>query len=157
MYNRRNGAIIIVIILVVLGAGYFYMESQLSSAVNHLDVKFEGVNVRGLSLVPPEANLTLIYAVNNTNSFDFILSLHGELYYQSTLITPVTVRDQTVKAMGLSNVNVDVTITGNILQTFGGVGDKSKYHIEGELKATYMLLGVLPISIVRDLSKATIQ
>jgi hypothetical protein len=157
MSRTRNVTIVVIIVAVAIGGGYYYMQSQLSAALDHIDVRLEGVEVRGFSLTPPEANLTLNYLVNNTSGLGFMVSVNGQLYYEDTLITPITGKNQQVKAMGVSSVDVNVSFTSSIIQTLGGIGDRSKYHIEGELKATYMFLSVVPITISRDLSTLTGQ
>jgi hypothetical protein len=155
MSAGRNVVIVVVIVAVAVGGGYFYMQSRLNSTLDQISVRIEGVEVLGVSLAPPEANLTITYLVNNTSSLTFMVSVDGELYYENTLITPITGRGQPVKADGVSTVDVNVSFTSSILQTLGGIGDRSKYHIEGELKATYLLIGVAPVTVTRGLSQLT--
>ena len=149
---QRNLFIALVVVAVISGGTYLYVRGQLSDAVDGLTVEFSDLTVKGFSLFPPEVNLTLTYAVRNTSGMDFDVSIDGRLYYGETLLTPLIVEEQHVDAMGSSPVDVDVTLSGSLLQALGGYSDEAKYRVEGTLKATHRFMGLVPISVTKSLS-----
>lgn len=153
--EKRNTQIILIVTLVVIilsGAAYLYHRSRLNTAVSELEITFDSVNVRSLQLLPsPEANLTLIYVANNTQNIDFRITLDGELYYGSNFITPLTVENARIRGNGLSTFQMDVTITGSILNTIDPE-NRSEYILQGELVATSRFLGIIPVTVTKSLS-----
>jgi len=152
MGSQRSLFIALVIVAVISGGSYLYVQSQLSEAVDGLTVEFSDLTVTGFSLFPPEVNLTLTYEVRNTSGMDFDVSIDGRLYYDDTLLTPLVVEEQRVEAMGFSPVEVDVALGGSLLQAMGGYSDESEYRVEGTLTATHMFMGLVPVSVTRSLS-----
>ena len=153
--NRNTGIFIslLVIAVIVSGAGYFKYINQLERAVTDLEIVFEGVDLKSLKLFPsPEANLTLTYVANNTHSIEFTLTLDGELYYGSSLITPLTVRDNRIQASGLSTIQMDVSITGSILDTIDPL-EKNEYILKGELVAKTHIFGFIPVEVSKPISE----
>ena len=143
---------IIIVLVAVSGVGYIYYRNQLDLAVTNLDITFDNVELRGFRLLPsPEANLTLTYVTNNTRNIEFRVTLDGELYYGSSFITPLTVEDALIRANGLSTFQMDVTITGSILNTIDPE-NMSEYIVQGELIATSKVLGLIPITITKPLT-----
>jgi hypothetical protein len=153
--NRNTGIFIslLVIAVIVSGAGYFNYMNQLERAVTDLEIVFEGVDLKSLKLFPsPEANLTLTYVANNTHNIEFTLTLDGELYYGSSLITPLTVKDNRIQASGSSTIQMDVSITGSILDTIDPL-EKNEYILHGELVAKTQILGFIPVEVSKPLSE----
>jgi|GEM_PF-3499206 len=149
---QRNLFIALVVVAVISGGTYLYVRGQLSDAVDNLTVELSDLTVEGLSLFPPEVNLTLTYEVRNTSGMDFDVSIDGRLYYGETLLTPLVVDKQHVEAMGSSPVEVDVTLSDSLLQALGGYSDEAKYRVEGTLTATHRFMGLVPVSVTRSLS-----
>jgi len=149
---QRNLFIALVVVAVISGGTYLYVRGQLSDAVDNLTVELSDLTVEGLSLFPPEVNLTLTYEVRNTSGMDFDVSIDGRLYYGETLLTPLVVDKQHVEAMGSSPVEVDVTLSDSLLQALGGYSDEAEYRVEGTLTATHRFMGLVPVSVTRSLS-----
>lgn len=147
--------VVILLVIVFSSVGYGYYRYQLDITVSELEITFDKVELKGFRLLPsPEANLTLIYVANNVNNTEFRISLDGELYYGNHYITPLTVEDAKIRANGLSTFQMDVTITGTILNTIDPE-TKNQYSIQGELVATTRLLGLIPITVIKPLSDYT--
>jgi len=149
---QRNLFIALVVVAVISGGTYLYVRGQLSDAVDNLTVELSDLTVEGLSLFPPEVNLTLTYEVRNTSGMDFDVSIDGRLYYGETLLTPLVVDKQHVEAMGSSPVEVDVPLSDSLLQALGGYSDEAEYRVEGTLTATHRFMGLVPVSVTRSLS-----
>lgn len=152
--SKKTGLLVsaLVIVATLSGVGYYYSMNQLENAVSDLEIVFDSVELKGLRLLPsPEANLTLTYVANNTHSMEFTVTLDGELYYGSRFITPLTIEDARIRGNGLSTFQMDVTITGSILDTINPE-KKSEYIIQGDLVAETRALGVIPVKITRPLS-----
>ncbi|HEX9914027.1 MAG TPA: LEA type 2 family protein [Candidatus Bathyarchaeia archaeon] len=149
---QRNLFIALAVVAVISGGSYLYIRGQLSDAVDNLTVELSDLTVEDLSLFPPEVNLTLTYEVRNTSGMDFDVSIDGRLYYGETLLTPLIVDEQHVEAMGSSPVEVDVTLSGSMLQALGGYSDEAEYRVEGTLTATHRFMGLVPVSVTKSLS-----
>ena len=149
---QRNLFIALAVVAVISGGSYLYIRGQLSDAVDNLTVELSDLTVEDLSLFPPEVNLTLTYEVRNTSGMDFDVSIDGRLYYGETLLTPLIVDEQHVEAMGSSPVEVDVTLSGSLLQALGGYSDEAEYRVEGTLTATHRFMGLVPVSVTKSLS-----
>jgi len=152
--NARLIVVIISLLVLILGAGYFYQRNRLNSAVSDLEIYFDNVDVKSFRLLPsPEANLTLIYVANNTKDIAFTITLdNGELYYGKNFLTPLTISETQIKADGLSTFQVDITITGSILDTIDPE-EKSEYILQGELVASSQFLGVVPVTTTKPVSE----
>lgn len=144
--------VVLLLVIASSSVGYGYYRYQLDNTVKELEITFDKVELKGFRLLPsPEANLTLIYVANNVNNTEFRISLDGELYYGNHYITPLNVEDARIRANGLSTFKMDVTITGNILNTIDPES-KNEYSIQGELVATTRLFGLIPLSVTKPLS-----
>lgn len=147
----RIVGIILIFAIVISGGGYIYYQNQMEEAVSKLEISLDGVDVKSFRLLPsPEANVTLIYVVNNTSNLGFSVKLDEELYYGDSYITPLSVEDTYLRANGLSNLQMDITITGAILNTIDP-GKQGEYIVEGEMAAKKFVLGI-PITIKKPLS-----
>jgi hypothetical protein len=149
---QRNLLVALAVVAIISGGSYLYVRGQLSDAVDNLTMELSDLTVKGLSLIPPEVNLTLTYEVRNTSGMDFSVSIDGRLYYGETLLTPLIVEEQHVDAMGSSPVDVDVTLSSSLLQALGDYSDEAKYRVEGTLTVTHMFMGLVPVSVTKSLS-----
>jgi cobyrinic acid a,c-diamide synthase len=77
--------------------------------------------------------------------------MDGELYYGTHFITPLTVYDARIRGDGLSTFQMDVTLTGSILNTIEPE-NKNQYILQGELVATNRILGMIPVTVTKSLS-----
>jgi len=154
MASNRTGALIaLAVVIVVAGGSYLYVQGQLSDAVDSVTIEYSGLEVTGFSILPFEVNLTLTYEVRNPSGMDFTVSVDGSLLFGETLVSPVQVSPQQVGAQGSSLVEVDVSLTGSILQTIGDYEDGDRYRLEGTLTATHRLVGLVPVTVSRPLSE----
>ena len=149
---QRNLLVALAVVAIISGGSYLYVRGQLSDAVDNLTMELSDLTVKGFSLLPPEVNLTLTYEVRNTSGMDFDVSIDGRLYYGETLLTPLVVEEQHVDAMGSSPVEVDVNLSGSLLQALGDYSDEAEYRVEGTLTATHRFMGLVPVSVTRSLS-----
>ena len=153
--NKAGGLIALAVIAVVAGGSYLYVQGQLSEAVDGLTVEYHGLEVTGFRVLPFEVNLTITYEVRNPSDLDFAMSVEGGIFFGDTLLSPVHGSQQLVGAGGSSLVEVDVSLTGGILQAIGDYEDGDQYRLEGTLTATYRLVGLVPVTVTRDLSEGT--
>lgn len=138
-------------VIVVAGGSYLYVQGQLSDAVDSVTVNYSGLEVTGFSVFPFEANLTLTYEVRNLSDLDFTVSVDGSLLFGETLVSPVHVSPQLVDARGSSLVDVDVSLTGSILEAIGDYEDGDEYRLAGTLTATHRFAGLIPVTVSRPL------
>ncbi len=152
---KSSSKIIVVVLLAVIafsGAGYIWYLIQLDKAVSELNINFDGLELKSIRLLPtPQANLTLTYVANNTNDIEFMITMDGELYYGSHFITRLTVADALIRANGLSTFQMDVTITGSILNIIDPE-NKGQYIVQGDLVAMVKILGLVPVTVTKSLS-----
>ena len=149
---RNRALIVLVAAVVVAGGSYLYVQGQLSEAVDSLTVEYSGLQVTGFSLIPFQVNLTLTYTVTNPSGMDLSLSMEGSLLFGETTVSPVHVSQQQVEAGGSSDVEVDVSLIGAILQAIGDYEEGDEYRLEGTLTATHRFIGLVPITVSRPLS-----
>ena len=150
--NTRIIGVAVLAVIILSGVGYLYHRSRLNTAVSELEITFDSVDVKSLQLLPsPEANLTLTYVANNTRNIGFRITMDGELYYGTHFITPLTVDDARIRGDGLSTFQMEVTITGSILNTIEPE-NKNQYILQGELVATSRILGMIPVTVTKSLS-----
>jgi hypothetical protein len=144
--------IVLLALILFSGVGYVWYRVQLDTAVSELDIYFDRIQLKSIRLIPsPQANLTLTYVANNTNDIEFRVTMNGELYYGTHFITYLTVTDALIRANGLSTLQMDVTITGTILNTINPE-DKNEYIVQGDLVATAKILGLVPVTVTKPLS-----
>ena len=149
--SRLIGIAFLVLIL-FSGVGYVWYRIQLDTAVSELDIIFDSIELKSIRLVPkPQANLTLTYVTNNTKDIEFRVTMNGELYYGTHFITHLTVTDALIRAKGLSTLQMDVTITGTILNTIDPE-NKNQYIVQGDLVATARMIGLVPVIVTKPLS-----
>jgi hypothetical protein len=149
---RNRVLFALVAAVVVAGGSYLYIQGQVSEAVDGLTVEYSGLRVTGFSLLPFEVNLTLTYTVTNPSGMDLLLSMDGSLLFGETAVTPVHVSRQPVGAGGSSDVEVEVSLTGSILQAVGDYEEGDEYRLEGTLTATHRFAGLVPVTVSRPLS-----
>jgi hypothetical protein len=127
--SRNTGIFISLIVIAVIasGAGYFYYMNQLEIAVSDLEIVFDSVELKSIRLFPsPE-------------------------HYGSSFITPLKVKDAHIQASRVSTIQMDVSITGSILDTFDPM-EKSEYILQGDLIAETVVLGFIPVEVSKPLS-----
>ena len=153
MKNNTTRLIGVGLLLAIIlgGVGYVYYRNQLDIAVSTMEITFDNFELKSFRLLPsPEANITLTYVANNTKDIQFRITMDGELYYGIHFIAPLTVEDASIRANGLSTFQMDVTITGNILNTIDPE-NKNQYSTQGELVATTRILGLIPVTVTKPL------
>jgi hypothetical protein len=150
--SSRLFGVVVLAVLVLSGVGYLWYRVQLDEAVSELNIVFDRIELKSFRLLPsPEANLTLTFVANNTKDIEFKVTMDGELYYGTHFIAQLTVTDASIRVKGLSSFQMDVTITGTILNIIDP-GNKGQYILQGDLVATAKLLGLVPVTVTKPLS-----
>jgi LEA14-like dessication related protein len=154
MQNSQNKIVIAIIVVGVLFIGiYIVGQQQVKKSVDSLEMEFNDFKVDKLSILPPEIDLTLTYKVNNPSNLPLKVSLDGEVYYGTTKITPVTVKERMIPAMGSGYIDAQISLNGTLLQAIGDPQNEGNYKLEGTLTVTVQYLGVIPVNVKLDLAE----
>jgi hypothetical protein len=152
--NKSNTIIFAIIIAgVIFMSIYFVGQQQVKKSIDSLELEFSDFKVDKLSILPPEIELTLTYKVNNPSNIPLKVSIDGELFYGTTKITPLTVKERLIPAMGYGEINAQLTLNGTLLQAIGDPQNEMNYRLVGTLTAKGQYLGLIPVYVELDLSE----
>jgi hypothetical protein len=156
MYGmQKSNTIVFAVIIagVIFMSIYFVGQQQVKKSIDSLELEFSDFNVDKLSILPPEIELTLTYKVNNPSNIPLKVSIDGELFYGTTKITPITVKERLIPAMGYGEIDAQITLNGTLLQAIGDPQNERNYRMLGTLTAKGQYLGIIPVYVTLDLSE----
>lgn len=152
--KKSNTIVFAVIIAGVLFIGvYFVGQQQVKKSIDSLELEFSDFKVDKLSILPPEIDLTLTYKVNNPSNIPLKVSIDGELFYGATKITPITVEERLIPAMGTSEIDAQISLNGTLLQAIGDPQNERNYRLVGTLTAKGQYLGMIPVYVKLNLTE----
>ena len=154
MQNSQNKIVIAIVIVGVLFAGiYLVGQQQVKKSVDSIEIEFSDFKLDKLSIIPPEISLTLTYKVNNPSNMPLKVSIDGEIYYGTTRITPITVENRMIPALGSGKIDAQISLNGTLLEAIGDPQNERNYRIEGTLTVTGQYMGVIPVTVKLDLAE----
>jgi len=154
MQTNQNKVLIAFIVLTVLFGGFYYVgQQEVEDAVEQLSLELSDFSVDRLSLIPSEADLTLIYDVSNPNDIPLMISMDGAIYYGETMITPFTVEERMIPAMGSGTVDAQITLNGTLMETIGNPQNHGNYSLNGTLTARGKYMGILPVTVTLEMAE----
>ena len=142
----------VLIIILLIGGGYAYTYFQVKEASENIFENAEIVDfqLENISLIPPSADLTLYFSVDNPSPYGFTYSAEIEMYIGCNYITTVQADDEFVKANAHSIITMECRIGGldvSLLQAY--VGDPILIY-EVHMVVNYKIFGIIPITIIES-------
>jgi len=151
--QETNNKIIIgfVAIIIIFGGIYVTGQSQVKESINLLEMEYSSFKVDSLSLIPSKIDLTITYTVVNPSDIPLSVKVDGEILYGDTVITPIRIEERDISALGVSELDMQISLNGTLLQVIGDPENEEGYRLEGVLSATGRYLGLIPVKIDLDL------
>jgi hypothetical protein len=145
----RSSAVVFIIVLVLIGGGYAYTYFQVKEASSKIFEDAEVVNfqIENISLIPPSADLTLYFSVDNPTSYGFTYSVEIELYIGNNYISTFQVDNEYIRANSESIIPMECRIGGGALQLLQSIVGDPVYRYEGHAEIIYKIFGIIPITI----------
>ena len=140
----------VLIIILLIGGGYAYTYFQVKEASENIFENAEIVDfqLENISLIPPSADLTLYFSVDNPSPYGFTYSAEIEMYIGCNYITTVQADDEYVKANAHSIITMECRIGG------GDVSVLQRTHVddpivvyEVHMVVNYKIFGIIPITM----------
>lgn len=154
MKNNQNRILIAFIIVAVLFGGVYYVgQQEVKDAVEQLEMDISDFSIDSLSVIPPEAEITLTYTVFNPSDTRLEIAIDGLVYYGDIVITPVIVEEQMIPANGSETIGAQITLNSTLLESIGNPENQGNYSLNGTLTATGQYMGVLPVTVKLKLSE----
>jgi len=151
----KGSVIVILFVIVLIGGGYAYTYLQVKEASSRILENAEIVNyeIENISLIPPSADLTLYFSVDNPTSYGFTYSAEIELYVDDTYISTFQVDNQYIRANSESIIPTECRIGGGALQLLQSIIGDPVYRLEGSVEILYKIFGIIPITIKESISE----
>lgn len=149
----RTPAVLIIILLIVGGYAYTYFQVKEASENIFENAEIVDFQLENISLIPPSADLTLYFSVDNPSPYGFTYSAEIEMYIGCNYITTVQADDEYVKANAHSIITMECRIGG------GDVSVLQRTHVddpivvyEVHMVVNYKIFGIIPITIIESSS-----
>ena len=145
----KGSVIVVLFVIVLIGGGYAYTYIQVKEASEKIfeDAEIVNYQIENISLIPPSADLTLYFSVDNPTSYGFTYSAEIELYIGDTYISTFQVDNEYIRANSESIIPVECRIGGGALQLLQNLVGDPVYRFEGSSEILYKILGIIPITI----------
>ena len=154
MQNSQNKIFIAIIVVGVVFIGlYIVGQQEIKKSVDSLEMEFDDFKVDKLSILPPEIELTLTYKVNNPSNMPLKVSLDGNIYYGTTKISPLTVKERMIPAMDYGYIDAQISLNATLLQAIGDPQNQGNYKLKGTITVTVQYLGLIPVNVNLDLAE----
>ena len=151
---RENNSKIIIglvaIIIIFLGI-YITGQNQVKESVNLLEMEYSSFKIDSLSLIPARIDLTITYTVYNPSGIPLSIKVDGEILYGDTVVTPIHVDERVIPALEYSELDMQISLNGTLLQAIGDHENEEGYRPVGVLSATGRYLGLIPVRVNMDL------
>ena len=152
MQETDNKIIIgIVAIIIIFGGTYVNGQNQVKESIDLLEMEYSSFKVDSLSLIPPRIDLTITYTVVNPSDIPLSIKVNGEVLYGETVVTPIRVEERVIPALGNSELDMQISLNGTLLQVIGEPESEEGYRLEGVLSVTGRYLGLIPVKVNLDL------
>lgn len=153
-----NKLVIGIVILGVLFGGFYYAgQQQVKQAVSQLELEYSDFRIDQITLFPPSLDLTLTYGVINPSDIDLDVSLDGDIYYGAIRISPLIVNEKSILANGVGTIEAQISLNSTLIKAIGDPENSGGYKLSGTMTVTGQYMGVLPISVVLDVSEFVVE
>ena len=158
MQNSQNRILIaFIIVAVIFGGVYLSGREKVTDAVEQLELEYSDFRIDQITLFPPSLDLTLTYGVINPSDVDLDISLDGDIYYGLIRISPLIVNEKSILANGVGTIEAQISLNGTLIQAIGDPENSGGYKLSGTMTVTGRYMGVLPISVVIDVSELAVE
>ena len=147
----------LVIVGVLFGGFYYAGQQQVKQAVSQLELEYSDFRIDQITLFPPSLDLTLTYGVINPSDIDLDVSLDGDIYYGEIRISPLIVNEKSILANGVGTIEAQISLNGTLIQAIGDPENSGGYKLSGTMTVTGRCMGVLPVSVVLDVSELAVE
>ena len=152
MRENNNKIIIGLVAIIIIFIGiYLTGQNQLNESVNLLEMKYSFFNIDSISLIPARIDLTITYTVYNPTDIPLSVKVDGEILYEDTVVTPIHVDERVIPALDYSELGIQISLNGTLLQAIGDPENEEGYRLEGVLSASGRYLGLIPVKVSIDL------
>ena len=156
--QETNNKIIIGLmgIIIIFGGLYVTGQNQVKESINLLEMEYSSFKVDSLSLFPPRIDLTITYTVVNPSDIPLRIKVDGEILYGDIVITPIRIEERVIPALGDTELDMQISLNGTLLQLIREPENEEGYRLEGVLSATGRYLGLIPVKVnisLQDISK----
>ena len=93
----------------------------------------------------------------NPSDIDLDVSLDGDIYYGEIRISPLIVNEKSILANGVGTIEAQISLNGTLIQAIGDPENSGSYNLSGTMTVTGRYMGVLPISVVLDVSELAVE
>jgi len=149
--NSRAPFIGTILVIVVLGSGIYISHQKIMEGGEAVLESWRNqeptIEIVGLSLLPPSADLEIIYTIDNPSEHSFTLIIDASLFINDKFIDNIDV-EQEVRANGRTPVIIDLHLGGSIIAEM--TDPDAEYEIEGKKSLTTKMFGLIPITITED-------
>lgn len=128
-------------------------QQEVEDAVEQLEMDLTDFSIDRLSVIPPEAEITLTYTVSNPSDTPLKIAIDGLVYYGDIVITPVIVEEQMIPANGNDTIGAQITLNSTLLESIRNPENQDNYSLKGTLTGTGKYLGVIPVTVNLKLSE----
>ena len=151
--QETNNKIIIgfIAIIFIFGGIYVTGQNHVKESINMLEMEYSSFKVDSLSLIPPKIDLTITYTVVNPSDIPLSVQVDGAILYGDTVITPIRIEERDISALGVSELDMQISLNGTLLQVIGDPENEEGYRLEGVLSVSGRYLGLIPVKIDLDL------
>ena len=143
-------------IIIIFGGLYVTGQNQVKESINLLEMEYSSFKVDSLSLIPPRIDLTITYTVVNPSDIPLRIKVDGEILYGDIVITPIRIEERVIPALGDTELDMQISLNGTLLQLIREPENEEGYRLEGVLSATCRYLGLIPVKVninLQDISK----
>ena len=151
MRETNNKIIIGIIAIIIISGIYITGQNQVKESVNLLEIEYSSFKIDTLSLIPPRVDITITYTVFNPSDIPLSIKVDGEILYGDTVVTPIHIDERVVPALGDSELDMQISLNGTLLQLIGEPENEEGYRLVGVLSATGRYLGLIPVTVNLDL------
>jgi len=156
--QETNNKIIIGLmgIIIIFGGLYVTGQNQVKESINLLEMEYSSFKVDSLSLFPPRIDLTITYTVVNPSDIPLRIKVDGEILYGDVVITPIRIEERVIPALGDTELDMQISLNGTLLQLIREPENEEGYRLEGVLSATGRYLGLIPVKVninLQEISK----
>ena len=114
-----------------------------------MDMKLIDVELLEYSLIPPSADIELVYNVSNPTEYDLSVELEFDSYLGDSYLNSYSSKSQFLTAYSSSKIVVRTKVGANILTAFisnlDRLGDEDIYYNNGTIRVTHELWGIIPV------------
>lgn len=148
--STKTILLIIILIGAALGVSYVNTRQAIQTAIVEMDMQLIDVVLQDYTLLPPSAEIELVYNVSNPTEYDLSVDIEFDSYLGDSYLNSYSSMNQFLAAHSSSNIYVRTQLGANMLTAFitnlERLGDEDLYNTNGTIRVTHELWGIIPIT-----------